>query len=439
MANQPPIRTGVYYGWVVVAVAFFTLGIAVNIRTAFSLLYPPILDEFGWDRGVTAAIFSVGFISSTASVPFIGMLMDRYGPRFVLPLSGVAVAVGFSTATLATTPLAFYLSLGLLAVGGSMPMTYIGHSMFLPNWFVRRRGLALGIAFSGVGIIAIVLFPLLQNLIVDDGWRTACIVMAIGSIALLVPLNLILQRGHPTDVGLKPYGDEEFGKVAVNSGPIIIDQQWASTQWTLGLAARTARFWWVATGFFLALYAWYTVQVHQTRFLLDIGISASEAALALALVAMTGVVGQIGIGHFSDRYGREWGWTLALSGFMICYFALIALQDNPSRILVYVMIGAQGFLGYGLASLFGAIPNELFAGKRFATILGCISVTATLGAGIGPWLTGYLYDRNGDYNVAFWLIILACPLSMFCIWMAAPRKVRQISRQSGKTDITLGR
>ncbi len=437
MANHPPIRTGVFYGWIVVAIAFITLGIAVNIRTAFSLLYPPILDEFGWDRGVTAAIFSVGFVSSTASVPIVGMLMDRFGPRFVLPMSGIAVAVGFSTATLATTPLTFYLSLGLLAVGGSMPMTYIGHSMFLPNWFVQRRGLALGIAFSGVGVLAIFIFPLLQNLIVNDGWRTACIVMAIGSVVLLVPLNMILQRGHPADIGLKPYGDGPSDKAAQRSGPIIIDQQWASTAWTLGLAARTTRFWWLTAGFFLALYAWYTVQVHQTRFLLDIGISPSEAALALALVAVAGVVGQISIGHFSDSFGREWGWTVALSGFMVCYLALIALQDNPSRILVYIMIGAQGFLGYGLASLFGPIPNELFAGKRFATIFGCISGMATLGAGFGPWFTGYLYDRNGDYHLAFWLIILACPLSMFCIWMAAPRKVRQISRQSGKSQVSL--
>ena len=81
MAASPPIRTNFFYGWVVVAVAFVSMGIAVNTRTAFSLLYPPILDDFGWDRGETAGAFSLGFLASTAAVPLVGMLIDRSGPR----------------------------------------------------------------------------------------------------------------------------------------------------------------------------------------------------------------------------------------------------------------------------------------------------------------------------------------------------------------------
>src|SRR5690606_3553510 len=156
---SPPIRTNFFYGWVVVAVAFVSMGIAVNTRTAFSLLYPPILDEFGWERGATARAFSIGFLASTAAVPLVGMLIDRYGPRLVLPLAGLCMAIGLVGVTQVTTPLGFSLTMGLLTVGGSMPLTYIGHSMFLSNWFTRKRGLAIGIAFGGVGIGSIVLFP----------------------------------------------------------------------------------------------------------------------------------------------------------------------------------------------------------------------------------------------------------------------------------------
>ena len=83
-----------FYGWVVVAIAFVTMGIGVNARTSFSLLFPPILDEFGWSRATVAATFSIGFIVSTILTPFIGLMMDKAGPRFVLPLGGMLASAG---------------------------------------------------------------------------------------------------------------------------------------------------------------------------------------------------------------------------------------------------------------------------------------------------------------------------------------------------------
>ena len=156
-------RLPFFYGWIVVAVAFVTLGIGVNARTSFSLLFPPILAEFGWDRALTAAAFSVGFVASTIFAPFIGLLMDRFGPRYVLAFGLLMVSAGMASATRIQTPLHLYLTLGVLVVGGSVFTSYIGHSLFLPNWFVRRRGLAIGIAFSGVGIGSIVIFPWMQH------------------------------------------------------------------------------------------------------------------------------------------------------------------------------------------------------------------------------------------------------------------------------------
>jgi MFS family permease len=430
MAANPPIRTKFFYGWIVVAVAFVSMGIAVNTRTAFSLLYPPILDEFGWERGTTARAFSIGFLASTAAVPVIGMMIDRYGPRLVLPLAALIMAIGLIAVTFVTTPLQFSLTIGLLTVGGSMPLTYIGHSMFLPNWFVRRRGLAIGIAFSGVGIGSIVMFPLLQAVIQASGWRMACEIMA-ALCALLIPLNFLLQRKSPEGLDLLPDGDDA-GPARKPAPSIIVDKAWAGREWTLGAALRTGRFWWMAAGFFCALYAWYTVQVHQTRYLADVGFGAGEAAFALGLVGLCGVVGQIGIGHFSDRIGREWAWSIGMSGFIVTVLALLALEHNPSRFLMYLMVAAQGLFGYGIASVFGAMPAELFAGRRFATIFGTLSVFGNIGAGVGPWLTGDLYDRTGSYRSAFILLIVLSMVSIACIWLAAPRKVRLVAGQAAR-------
>jgi hypothetical protein len=196
-----------FYGWIVVAVEFVTMAIGANTRTAFSLLFPPLLAEFGWERGVTAAAFSIGFIAATLYAPFIGLVMDRFGPRYVVSFGVLLVSTGIATATLIQQPWHLHLTLGVLVVGGSVLMTYVGHSIFLPNWFVRKRGLAIGIAFSGVGVGSILLFPWLQRIIDHVGWRQACWVMAILLCVVLIPLNVLFQRQRPQDMGLAPDGD----------------------------------------------------------------------------------------------------------------------------------------------------------------------------------------------------------------------------------------
>ena len=196
-----------FYGWVIVAVAFITMGIGVNTRTAFSLLFPPLVAEFGWERGITAGAFSVGFVAATIIAPLLGMLMDRLGPRVVIPLGVVLVSSGMGLATGVRHPWHLYLTVGVLVVGGSVFVSYIGHALFLPHWFVRQRGLAIGIAFSGVGCGSILLLPWLQRLIGRAGWRHACLVLAVLLLVTLLPLNLVFPRRRPEEIGLTPDGD----------------------------------------------------------------------------------------------------------------------------------------------------------------------------------------------------------------------------------------
>ena len=422
-----PRRLPFFYGWIVVAVAFVTMGIGVNTRTAFSLLFPPILAEFGWDRAVTAGAFSVGFLVATAYVPFLGMAMDRYGPRVVIPIGIAITSLGLALAPLTTRPWHLHVTLGALVGGGSIFMTYIGHSLFLPHWFVRRRGLAVGIAFSGVGIGSMLLFPWLGRLIEASGWRAACWALVVLLLVVLLPLNVTLPRRRPEDVGLEPDGDATAGgtgRVVVDN---VVDRAWASVDWTLGRAARTARFWWLFVGFFAALLAWYMVQAHQTKYLLDVGFDRERAAYALGVVGLTGIVGQIALGWLSDRVGREWAWTLGGVGFAICYATLLALPAHPSTALLYVMVSSQGLLGYGLASVFGAISAEIFQGRRYGTIFGTLTLGANAGAGFGPWVAGWIYDRAGSYTLAWLLAIGACAVSIAAIWLAAPRRVRAVA------------
>ncbi|PYM18920.1 MAG: MFS transporter [Candidatus Rokuibacteriota bacterium] len=403
------------------------MGVGVNARTAFSLLFPPILDEFGWERGVTAGAFSFGFLISAVLSPSMGKLMDRRGPRVQMELGAVLVAAGLFLAPYVSRPWHLYATLGVLVGGGSVCLAYTGHSFFLPNWFVRQRGLALSIAFSGVGVGSIILLPWLQGLIARGGWRTACWTMAVLTLALLVPLNLLVKR-RPEDMGLRPDGDEapREGRAAPRASNVV-DPAWVAVDWTLGRAMSTARFWWIMLGYFAGLYSWYAVQVHQTKYLVEIGFSASHAAWALGFVALVGIPGQIALGYASDRVGREWVWTVGALGFVACYVALLLLREAPTPALLWLMVLTQGMLGYGLTSVVGAIPAEIFQGKHYGTIFGTIMVAAIGGGAAGPWLTGVIHDATGSYTAAWWIAIGCSALSGAAIWLAAPRRVRLVA------------
>jgi MFS family permease len=423
--TEPSRRLPFFYGWVVVAVTFVTMGIGVNARTAFSLFFPPILQEFGWERGVTAGSFSFGFIVSAIVSPLIGRLMDRAGPRAVMELGVALMGGGLLLAPLTREPWHLYVTIGVMVGAGSVCLGYSGFSQFLPNWFVRRRGLAMGIAFAGVGIGSVTLLPWVQYVIEQTGWRTACTSMGLMVLIVLAPIDLLLRK-RPEDIGLRPDGD---AAPHASAKPVsnIVDSVWTGTDWTLPRALRTARFWWIALGYFCGLYMWYAVQVHQTKFLIDIGFSANVGVWALGVVSLLGIPGQIVLGHASDRIGREAIWTIASLGFAICYAALVALKYEPSLWLVYLMVLTQGALGYGLTSIMGAVVLEIFQGPHYGSIFGTIMIAALAGGAAGPWVTGLLHDITGDYTIAFAIGIAVSLLSAFAIWQASPGKVRAVA------------
>jgi MFS family permease len=421
-----PTRLPFYYGWVIVGIAFVTMAVAVTARTAFSLLLPPLVREFGWDRGLAAGAFSFGFLVSAALSPIVGRLMDSRGPRFVIEIGVILLAAGLLLAPGIKEPWHLYASLGVLVSGGANLMTFTAQSLFLPNWFVRRRGFAISIAFSGVGVGAIVLLPWLQVIIQHDGWRASCWTMGLLVLLVLGPINLFVWR-TPQQLGLLPDGSPRpAAATAEHRASNIVDPAWVSVEWTLRLAMRTGRFWWLVLGYFCALVAWYAVQVHQTTFLIEIGFSPLDAAWALGLVSVVAIPGQVGLGALSDRIGREWVWTAGCAGFAVCYAALLGLEHAPAHALLYVMVMSQGFLGYALTSVMGPIAAEIFEGPHYGSIFGTLTVALIAGGAAGPWVTGILHDMTGSYRLAFLLAIGCCVVSAAAIWIAAPRKVRMV-------------
>jgi MFS family permease len=401
--TRSPTRLPFFYGWVVVAVTFVTMAIGVNARTAFSLFFPPIIAEFGWERGITAGAFSFGFVASAIVSPLIGGLMDRAGPRAVMEVGALLMGGGLLLAPLTQEPWHLYVTIGVMVGAGSVCLGYSGQSLFLPNWFIRRRGLAMGIAFAGVGIGSVTLLPWVQYSIEQTGWRTACTAMGLMVLIVLAPINLLLRK-RPEDVGLQPDGDAAPHASSAKPVSNIVDPVWVATDWTLPRALRTARFWWIALGF-----------------------SPNVGVWALGVVSLLGIPGQIVLGHASDRIGREAIWAISCLGFAICFAALIGLKYQPSLWLVYLMVFTQGALGYGLTSIMGAVVLEIFQGANYGSIFGTIMLAALAGGAAGPWVTGLLHDMTGTYTIAFAIGIGVSLLSAFAIWRASPGKVRAVA------------
>ncbi len=159
-----------------------------------------------------------------------------------------------------------------------------------------------------------------------------------------------------------------------------------SVDWTLARALRTARFWWIALGFVCALFAWYAVQVHQTKYLIEVGFSPIVAAWALGIVSVVGIPGQIGLGALSDRIGRGMDLDGGLRG--LCH--LLRLPDRAGGRAVagaaWLMVIAQGSLGYALTSVMGLIVAEIFEGPHYGSIFGMLTVALIGGGAAGPWL-----------------------------------------------------
>ena len=426
---QHPVaaRLPFFFGWVIIAIAFVTVALGVTARTAFSLMFPPIVDEFGWDRGLAAGAFSFGFLVSALTSPVTGRLMDRRGPRLVIEIGVLITVAGLTGATLIASPWQLYATLGLLVGIGANCMSYSVHSQFLPNWFLRLRALAIGIAFSGVGAGAILILPWLQGLILHDGWRAACWKLGLITLVVLMPINLLVAK-NPEALGLLPDGERHLPDGSTRKRPSnIVDAEWAATEWTVPRAIRTARFWWIVVSFFCGGYIWYAVQVHQTKYLVEIGFKPMEAAWSLGIVAMASIPGQIALGALSDRIGREIVWSLSCAGFVICYVTLLLLAATPSQPLLWVMVLSQGLLGYAFTAMMGPIVAEIFEGPHFGSVFSLIMVSLIGGGALGPLVTGLLYDWTGNYRIAFVLGIVLSVVCAMALWLAAPRKVRVVA------------
>ncbi|MFC1957877.1 MFS transporter [Chloroflexota bacterium] len=424
-------RPLIFYGWIVVAISFVTLTIGYATRYSFSVFYVAILDEFGWLRAETALAFSVNMIVYAVLSPVAGTLIDRFGPRRVLPVGALICGLGVLGLSQLNSIWQLYFFCGLMAVGLVL-MGYIVHSSFLPHWFSMKLGAALGIATVGMTVANVSVLPM-QSLIENIGWRGAYIVLAITVVAVIVPLTALFQRRRAQDMGLqldgisRTDGDLEVGITKPSQEDLenlrIVDKKWAATDWTLTRAIKTSKFWF----FFLSTLALgiksNIILVHTVAFFVDAGYSTMFAASIFALLGGLGLVSAVG-GIISDRIGREWAYTLGGIGMGLGMLALFLIKDTSSPWLLYLFAVFYG-AGVGIdRPITMAAKADVFRGKHLGIIMGVNNLSHGAGGAIGAWLAGYIFDVTGSYTTAFTISFLCLIGAVAFVWAAAPRKVR---------------
>lgn len=412
-----------YYGWVIVGVAFVSMVFWFGIRSVFSVFYAELLEEFAWSRGGAAGVQATALITYTIMAPVIGTLIDRLGPRRVIVPGIIILSLGLFLCSLIQTLTHFYLFFGVIAAIGLTSIAIVSYSAILSHWFERKRGLASGIALSGMGMGTFLLVPVTQYFITLSGWRLAFVIIAGLSLAVLLIINGIFLRHKPQELGLYPDGmnSREWAEYRARDTE---RSDWSNREWTLLQAMKTDRFWYLIAFFFLTIFIIYAVLTHHVRFLIDQGVEPARAAFIFSIIGISSGVSRIFWGWLSDHIGRELTFTLGalcmITG-TLCLMALGVIVNNQFLYAFALLFG----IGWGVnAPIFVSSTADLFQGKSFGLIYGIMEGMLGIGAALGAWFPGFIFDRTESYQWAFGLAIGTTILACILIWLAAPRKVR---------------
>ena len=416
-----------YYGWIIVGVALVSMAFWFGIRTTFSVFYVALLEDFPWSRGEAAGVQSMALITYTIMAPLVGGLIDRFGPRRIIIPGILLLASGLILCAYIETLLQFYLIYGAIVGIGVTCIGIVSYTAILAHWFEKKRGVASGLAVSGMGLGTFLLVPLSQHFISLWGWRAAFASLGGLVLVVLLPLNALFLRHKPQDLGLYPDG-LKAGEPPKEGGLEVVDLSWSQTDWTLTKALRTGRFWALMVFPFLVVIAVYVVLVHNVRFLVDQGVEKMTAAFVFALVGIISSAFRIFWGWLSDRIGRENTYTLGAICICLGISSLVLLESTGERGFIYpftIFFGA----GWGVtAPMFMAVAADLFQGRRFGLIYGILEGIIGIGGALGAWVAGFIFDVSQSYLWAFVLAAFVSISSCIFVWLAAPRKVRQARR-----------
>ena len=395
-------------GAIVVAALFSTLGLLYGIWYSYSVFLVALIEHFGWSRAITAGAMSVFILVHGSFGPLAGRLVERFGPRRLMLAGSLVVAIGLVLTSLVEQWWQLYLTLGVVTAIGLGGCGWVPSVILTERWFPTRMGTALGIVTAGIGVGIFAVVPLANLLIEQLDWRQAYRVLAVLVVAVVTPAALWIVR--------------EPGPVKRAAAADGSPEPLPENHWTVRSALRSRAFRFAMLAFFLGGSLSQMLLMHQFAFLVDHGVAKTAGSLIAGVIGITSIPGKILWGSLSDRVGRELTYTLGLSCIFLGVLCLAAVGSVPGLLLPLAFAVLLG-VGYAAnAPIIPAAARDLFAGPKFPSIFGTLSMFAALGGATGSWLGGALHDLAGNH----WPMLgVAAGLSLcapIMLWLAAPRR-----------------
>jgi MFS family permease len=385
-----------FYGWIVVAACalglFFSAGPIIVL--SFSVFLKPLTQDFHAGRGAVSLAFALHNIISAACLLFIGRLIDRFGARRVI-LSGTALfaLLLISSEWLGTNILSlyfFYCAIGIVS-STTAPVPY---GVVVSHWFDRRRGLALGLMMTGLGLGAVTLPLVAHRLIVLFNWRTAYTVFGCATLAIALPAVATFLVDAPKYKGLLPDGD---APQVFQRGVTLDGLGWHEIR-------LEGTFWFLIGAFFLAGASVHACVMHMAALLTDRGVSAEYAAVTSSIVGMALLAGRLGTGYLLDRFFAP-RLAMVLFGCSAAGIALLwAGSGGRIGVLAAFLIG----MGMGAeADLIAYTMSRYFGLKSFGTAYGFGFAAFVFAGALGTLLMGAGFDLTHSYSVPLGLMFFA--------------------------------
>ena len=387
----PLRKPAIYYGWWVLAVAFTGEMFAIGSTTyAFGLFVKPLSEAYAADRATINIGLMLFIVGMGLSAPVIGRLLDRYPARTLMPLG--ALVMGGGMAGVALSP-----SLPLMALCILLPVA-VGAVMIGPlaantlgaRWFVRRRGLALGIIAVGTSVGGAVLVPLMAFTMEHYGWRGALLIQG-GLIALVVgALTLLVVRNRPQELGLRPDGDAAS---PLTAGPAV-----AEASWTVLQALRHRDFWCIALAVGLTFAVNQSTLISLVPYGTDRGFTLQQAQWLVSALAACSIFGKLVLGALADRVDKRWLLLVVVAAIGVEQTALL-LQPGFATLLI--VCGLAGFASGGTLPLWAALIGERFGARSFGTVMGLMNPVNMAVSLVAIGFIGRVFDVTGSYDLAF--------------------------------------
>lgn len=401
-----------FYGYVVTAAGFGVWLICWGtFNPCFGVFLKPLVEEFGWTRAETALAYSLALSVQAALTIMMGWLTDRLGPRTVVTVFGSFLGMCYLLMSGVSTIWQFQLNYGLVGAVGLSALN-IPIMVTIARWFVKRRGLMIGIVQVGLSIGGLIFPPFTAWLILSYSWRFAYMILGLITLVGIIISGLFLRR-DPRDVGQLPDGVT----VVTTPGLNRENQGSQAAGLSLGEAVRTSHFWMMAGIYSSFGFCRATFIAHIAAHVQDLGFSLGDGANVLAVLTGSSMIGRIGMGRVADMIGNRAAFTIsfAVTTVILMYgFVAEGLWE------LYLFGFVFGFAWGAQAVLRFAITSEVFGLAALGLVMGVLGFAEYGVAALGSYVAGYVFDVVGTYRPVFLMGIAVSGTGIILAWLLKP-------------------